>query len=65
MNTTKKQHFIPEMLSKRFARPDGKFFFHDKRLDGQSDPAFDSEKHPAPTLSVFAGKCGWRTGLFP
>ncbi|TWB89347.1 uncharacterized protein DUF4238 [Bradyrhizobium macuxiense] len=33
MNTTKKQHFIPEMLSKRFARPDGKFFFHDRRLD--------------------------------
>jgi hypothetical protein len=29
-----KQHFVPEMLSKRFARPDGKFFFHDRRLDG-------------------------------
>jgi Protein of unknown function (DUF4238) len=34
MNNPKKQHFVPEMLSKRFARPDGKFFFHDRRLDG-------------------------------
>lgn len=33
MNNPKKQHFVPEMLSKRFARPDGKFFFHDRRLD--------------------------------
>lgn len=33
MNNPKKQHFVPEMLSKRFARPDGRFFFHDRRLD--------------------------------
>jgi hypothetical protein len=33
MSNPKKQHFVPEMLSKRFARPDGRFFFHDRRLD--------------------------------
>ena len=33
MNNPKKQHFVPEMLSKRFARPDGKFFFHDRRRE--------------------------------
>lgn len=31
MNNPKKQHFVPVMLSKRFARPDNKFFFHDRR----------------------------------
>ncbi|MCK1281788.1 DUF4238 domain-containing protein [Bradyrhizobium sp. 61] len=31
MNEPKKQHFVPVMLLKRFARPDGKFFFHDRR----------------------------------
>jgi hypothetical protein len=31
MSNAKKQHYVPQMLCKRFARPDGRLFFHDRR----------------------------------